>query len=105
MKKILAFAIMAISLSSNAFWGNNNWNNGYDNNYYNNNGIFGYNSYDFWDPRWYMEEMSDLFDEFDNDWSNNGYGNYPYNHQNMHNGSYMKTPYGPGRVPAKTVVK
>ncbi len=70
------------------------WNNtnGYNNNgYQDDNGMFGYNPYDYWDPRWYMEEMSNMVDEFDdefnnsnNGWNNNNYGGYnnPYNNFN-----------------------
>jgi hypothetical protein len=114
MKKLLAIALVASSLSANAFWNNNSmpWdnNNGYNNyGYQENNGMFGYNQYDYWDPRWYMEEMSNMVDDFDdnnNGWNNhnngyNGYGNNnswnngnngnnfngynPYNNQNQWN--------------------
>ena len=56
MKKMIVTALLALSLSSNAFWNNNNdwWNGGYG---WDDNGIFGYNSYDYWDPRWYFEEF------------------------------------------------
>ncbi|WXT99824.1 MAG: hypothetical protein Ctma_0528 [Catillopecten margaritatus gill symbiont] len=109
MKKILAIAILAFTMSANAFWNNNNmpWNgnnmpwengvsnyNGYgynqngQNGYQQDNGFFAYNPYDYWDPRWYAEEMSNMFDEFDNNgWNNNGnnyrrgYGYNPHNTQ------------------------
>jgi hypothetical protein len=53
------------------------WNNGnnYNNNgYQEDNGMFGYNPYDYWDPRWYMEEMSNMVDEFDDEFNNNNNG-------------------------------
>ena len=94
MKKLLAIALVAASLSANAFfnsndmpWNNNNYNN---NGYQEDNGMFGYNPYDYWDPRWYMEEMSNMVDEFDdeigdnnNGWNNNNFNGYnPYNSSN-----------------------
>jgi len=33
--------------------------------YQNDNGIFASNSYDFWDPRWYSTEFSNMVNEFD----------------------------------------
>ncbi|HIC40063.1 MAG TPA: hypothetical protein EYO74_01475 [Piscirickettsiaceae bacterium] len=86
MKKIFAVVLLAFALSANAFWNNNNspWggNNSYYGGGYNDNGMFGYNPYDFWDPRWYFEEMDNMMDEFDNNsWGNNygGSGYNPYN--------------------------
>lgn len=88
MKKIIAIFAMAAALGANAFWNNNGpwnnngWNNGYG--YNDDNGIFGYNPYEFWDPRWYMEEMSNMVDEFDDEFNNNnnGYYNNPWNYNN-----------------------
>ena len=85
MKKIIAIFAMTAALGANAFWNNNGpwnnngWNNGYG--YNDDNGIFGYNPYDFWDPRWYMEEMSNMVDEFDDEFGDNNYYGYnnPYN--------------------------
>ncbi|MDG2395314.1 hypothetical protein [Candidatus Thioglobus sp.] len=93
MKKLLAIALVAASLSANAFFNSNDmpWNNSYNNNgYQEDNGMFGYNPYDYWDPRWYMEEMSNMVDEFDdefnndkNGWNNNNFNGYnPYNNFN-----------------------
>ncbi|OIR25759.1 hypothetical protein [Bathymodiolus thermophilus thioautotrophic gill symbiont] len=102
MKKILAIALLAFTLNANAFWGNNSmpWNgNNYNNNYngYGNygyqqdNGIFSFNPYDYWDPRWYSEEMSNMMDEFSD--NNNGWGNNNrYNRYNNYNG-YGYNPY------------
>ena len=105
MKKLLTIVLFTVSLSVNAFWGNNNspWSGGYNN--YNNygyqqdNGIFGYNPYEFWEPSWYFEEMSNMFDEFDNDgWNNNnngygyGYGYNPYNSWNQGNNYRYNSP-------------
>ncbi|CAC9601581.1 hypothetical protein [uncultured Gammaproteobacteria bacterium] len=98
MKKLLAMILVVASLSANAFFNSNDmpWNNtnGYNNNgYQDDNGMFGYNPYDYWDPRWYMEEMSNMVDEFDdefnnsnNGWNNNNYGGYnPYNNYGGYN--------------------
>jgi hypothetical protein len=46
----------------------------------------------FWEPSWYFEEMSNMFDEFDNNgwgnnYNNNGYGYNPYNSWNRGNGN------------------
>ncbi|CAC9520355.1 hypothetical protein [uncultured Gammaproteobacteria bacterium] len=104
MKKLLTIVLFTVSLSVNAFWGNNNspWGGGYNN--YNNygyqqdNGIFGYNPYEFWEPSWYFEEMSNMFDEFDNNgWNNNnndgyGYGYNPYNSWNQGNNYRYNSP-------------
>ena len=111
MKKLFAIALLTLSLGSSAFfngnngpwggngWGNNGWNNGW-----NDNGIFGYNSYDYWDPRWYMEEMENMMDEFDdNGWGNNhGYGPYGQNGygNNYAPNGFMQTPWGPAPVQA-----
>jgi hypothetical protein len=45
--------------------------------------MFGYNPYDYWDPRWYMEEMSNMVDEFDDEFNNNNNG---WNNNNNFNG-------------------
>lgn len=111
MKKIIAIFAMAAALSANAFWNNNStpWNNSYNNGgYQTDNGMFGYNPYNYWDPRWYMEEMSNMVDEIDDEISNNGNNNgYAYN-------PYSNNPWGnntpwnrtapattPAAVPAK----
>ncbi len=105
MKKLFAIALLTLSLGSSAFfngnngpwggngWGNNGWNNGW-----NDNGIFGYNSYDYWDPRWYMEEMENMMDEFDdNGWNDNYYGSGPYGnpYNNFRSGPYNNFRNGP----------
>jgi hypothetical protein len=54
MKKIIAITSLVAATSASAFFGNNN------NGYQEDNGMFGYNPYDYWDPRWYMEEMSNM---------------------------------------------
>lgn len=125
MKKLLAIALVAASLSANAFFNSNDmpWNNGnnYNNNgYQEDNGMFGYNPYDYWDPRWYMEEMGNMVDEFDDEfnsngnnygygnngpWNNNSWGNNaPWNNNNnapWNNGPWNNNaPVGPA-VPAK----
>jgi len=94
MKKIIAIFAMVAALGANAFWNNNNstpWGNGYNNSgYQQDNGIFSYNPYDYWDPRWYMEEMSNMVDELDDEFNtnsnNSGYGYNPYS-----NGPWNRT--------------
>lgn len=116
---MLALILLTLTLSANAFWNNNSWNNmPWDNNnsnygYQNDNGIFGYNPYNFWNPRWYAEEINNIVDEFDdNNWGNNNYGYNPYNYRNPYNhrrgngngynfapNHYMNTPWGAGVTP------
>lgn len=69
MKKIL-MTIMAlmVSVSANAFFGANNDmefplsdDNKYD------NGMFAYNGYDFFDPRWFSTEFTNMVNEIDDD--------------------------------------
>ncbi|MBC8493338.1 MAG: hypothetical protein ISR70_02425 [Candidatus Thioglobus sp.] len=104
MKKMITIALLAVSLSSNAFWNNNNNYGGYNTGYYDDNGLFGYNPYDYWDPRWYFEEMENMFDEFDDNGWNNNYYNNPYNYGRNPNGygfapnEMMNTPWGPGVI-------
>jgi hypothetical protein len=125
MKKIIAIFAMTAALGANAFFNSNNtpWNSGYGNNYngyQSDNGMFGYNPYDYWDPRWYMEEMGNMVDEFDDEfnsngnnygygnngpWNNNSWGNNaPWNNNNntpWNNGPWNNNaPVGPA-VPAK----
>ncbi len=104
MKKIIAIVALAASLSSNAFF--NNWNNnGYNGYGYEDNGIFGYNPYDaFIDPRWYVEEMSNMMDDFGNFGGNNynnGYGYNPYYYGNP----YYNAPAANAYTAPKTVAK
>ncbi len=106
-KKILIALLLCIGLSfnTNAFWGNgfgnnwgngfgNNWGNGFGNGFGNNrgngfgngfgnnwgNGFGNWNPYYVLDPRYWIEEMENMFD---NDWDNwrrydySGYGGYP----------------------------
>ena len=113
MKKLFAVTLLvAASLSANAFWNNNNgpWNNNYNNynGYQDDNGMFGYNPYDYWDPRWYMEEMSNMVDEFDDEFSNdNYYGGYnnPYNNGpwNNNNGPWNNGPWNNTQAPVAPV--
>ncbi len=110
MKKLLAIiALIAVSLSANAFFNTNNmpWSNGYNyNGYQEDNGMFGYNPYDYWDPRWYMEEMSNMADEFDdnnNGWNNNHFNGYnPYNNPYGNSYNNFNNPYGNFNNPYNT---
>ncbi|ABL02262.1 hypothetical protein Rmag_0508 [Candidatus Ruthia magnifica str. Cm (Calyptogena magnifica)] len=115
MKKIFTIVLLTSTLSANAFWSSNNtpWGNGYNNynayGYQEDNGIFGYNPYDFWDPRWYAEEMGNMFDEFDNNgWNNNNYYGYGRNGYGRNGygfapNGYVNTPWGPGVAPEMTM--
>ena len=70
IRSMLALAMLTIATSSFAWWGGgNNWN-----------------PYDEWDPRYWMEEMEDVFDD-DDDYYYGPYG-YPY-------GGGYGGPYGP----------
>lgn len=113
MKKIITVAIfMAFTIgaatNASAFWGNNNnWEC---------MGPFGQipgcNPYDEWDPRYWMEEMEDMWDDDDN-YYGGGYGRYPYGGypygggygggyypQPYYGGGYMQQPYYPYAPPA-----
>ncbi len=89
MKKIIAvsvFSALILGVASSAsasWWGSNNSGECY--------GPYGKipscNEYDEWDPRYWMEEMEDMFDD-DDDYYRGGYGN-PYG------GGYGQ-PYGGG---------
>ena len=126
MKKMIAIAALAASLSANAFWNNNGYN-GY--NGYKDNGFFGYNPYSVFTPNWFSEEMENMFDEFDggnnyygprgnygpryygpnrygNNWmnpwnNNNGYGYNPYYYGNP----YYNAPAANAYTTPKTVAK
>ncbi|MBE8190060.1 MAG: hypothetical protein HAW58_04250 [Candidatus Thioglobus sp.] len=88
MKKILAIALLAFSLSAGAFWGNN-WGNNMPWGGQQDNGIFGFNPYDYWDPSWYSQEMDNMIDEFDDNNYGNNYGNrYGNNYGNNYGNRY-----------------
>ena len=73
--------LMSAAGASQAWWGNNGWGNGW-------------NPYDVWDPRYWMEEMEQAFD--DDDW----YGPYgPYGGGPYGYGPYGGGPYGYGPGP------
>lgn len=95
LRVALTTSLLLVSTGSFAWGGgNNNWgpfgNNGWGNNGRGNN----YNSYDEWDPRYWMEEMENTFDD-DNYYGGgpNGYGGPgPYGPPP---GYYGPNPYGP----------
>jgi predicted secreted hydrolase len=75
MKILLTTTIMAISLSSNAFFNNNaGWDS--SNGYKEDNGIIAYNPYEFFDPRWAFKEALNAMDEIDNQFNDD---NFVYN--------------------------
>ncbi|MCU7799512.1 MAG: hypothetical protein KZQ70_05040, partial [gamma proteobacterium symbiont of Lucinoma myriamae] len=79
MKKIIAVSvftafIMGVASNASAFWSSND-----DYECYGPYGkIPGCNSYDEWDPRYWMEEMEDMFDDDDDDYYRGGYGRGGY---------------------------
>lgn len=97
MKKIIALSVfsafvMGAASNVSAFWGSNNdWEcrGPYGD-------IPGCNPYDEWDPRYWMEEMEDAFDDDDNYYGGYGRGyGYPYGggYQQPYGGGYQQ-PYG-----------
>ena len=97
LKALLAAVLLSSASSSFAFWGNNN---GWGNNW---------NPYDEWDPRYWMEEMENAFDNNDygpgygygGPWGGGypGYGRGYGMHGMMPQGG--GAPYGYGRPPAQ----
>jgi len=67
MKKIITSVLTALFLttSANAFF-NTAWNDNTNGNY-DDNGIFAYNSFDYWDPRWYSTEFTNFVNELDDE--------------------------------------
>jgi hypothetical protein len=110
MKKIIAVSVFAVFMMGavsnvSAFWGNNNdWEC---------MGPFGQipgcNPYDEWDPRYWMEEMEDMWDDNDDYYGGGygrpygGYGGYPQPYggypQPYYGGGYMQQPYNPYAAP------
>ena len=71
MKNLITALTLLLTIgSANAFWNNNSWDNQDSN--YEDNGIFAYNKYDFWDPRWYSTEFTNMVNEIDDE-SNDQY--------------------------------
>jgi len=79
MKNLFAALTVLLTIGSasagfnNVSWDNTPWGN---NQYQNDNGIFAFNSYDFWDPRWYAQEFTNMVNEFDDEFDNNNNRNY-----------------------------
>lgn len=101
MKKLIAVSvftafIMGVASNASASW----W--GSDNDYecYGPYGkIPGCNPYDEWDPRYWMEEMDDAFNDDDDDYYR--YGGYGYGGGYPYRGGYAPQPYygGGGYAP------
>ena len=116
MKNIIAVSMFVLFLmgaasSASAFWGGDDdwkcWGPMGE--------VPGCNPYDEWDPRYWMEEMEDMFDDDDNygygggggpwnngPWSNNrGYAPYGggYNNYAPYGGGYAPAPYGYAPAP------
>jgi hypothetical protein len=80
---IAALTVLLTVTSASAFFNGNNswntpWNNNHSNGYQEDNGIFAYNSYDFWDPRWYSQEFTNFVTEMDDEFSNDDYSKRSY---------------------------
>lgn len=71
MKKIIAIAALVAATSASAgFFNNNNvtpWNTNVNSGYAEDNGIFAYNPYSFFEPRWYIKEAGNFMNEIDED--------------------------------------
>ena len=67
IRSMLTVFLLTIATSSSAWFGNNN-------NWGGNN----WNPYDEWDPRYWMEEMENEFDDDDDYYGGGPYGGYPY---------------------------
>jgi hypothetical protein len=96
MKRIIvslfAVALLTAAGTSMAWWND-------DDDYY--GGPWGgdWNPYDEWDPRYWMEEMEDIWDD-DDDWYRYvGYGYGPYGGYPPYGGGYYGAPYGGGYAP------
>ena len=58
MNKIIAIAVLVAATSASAgFFDNNSWEK--------DNGVFSYNPYSFFEPRWYIQEANNFMDEID----------------------------------------
>ena len=110
MKKLFSM-LFAVALMAYATTGSAWWN---DDDYYG-VGPWGHdwNPYDEWDPRYWMEEMEDIWDDDDDYYRYGGYGygpygggGYPYGggyapygggyYQQPYGGGYYQQPYGGG---------
>jgi len=91
MKKITLTVVLATTMgTASAGFFNNNDYNGYNQD----NGLFAYNPYSFFDPRWFIQEAENFVDEFDND-DNDRYG---YNGYNSSTHSFPVTSYNKNYV-------
>jgi len=87
MKKIIVIAAIIAASTASAGFGFFN-NNGY--NGYTDNGIFAFNGFSMFDPRWYTQEFTNMVNEFDSEFTNNnnnnyGYSSYSYKRKSTHN--------------------
>lgn len=63
-------ALVAATSASAGFFNNNNvtpWNTNVNSGYAEDNGIFAYNPYSFFEPRWYIKEAGNFMNEIDED--------------------------------------
>jgi hypothetical protein len=91
MKKLIVTVALATTMgtASAGFFNNNNYNG-----YNQDNGLFAYNPYSFFDPRWFMQEAENFVDEFDNDDGDR----YGYNGYNSSTHSFPVTSYNKNYV-------
>jgi len=61
MKTIILIAVAVVSMNANAFFGKSTSTYGYGNQ--EDNGIFAYNPYRYFDPRWGVREMENTMTE------------------------------------------
>jgi hypothetical protein len=102
MKKIITLVSTALLLtvsSANAFWHNNNaWGNpaNVQSQYVKANGIFDYNSNDYWDPRWFSTEFTNMVNEIDepgHDYNKDDNGIFAYNSHDMWDPRWYSTEF------------
>jgi hypothetical protein len=105
MKKLLALSVfsafvLGATTNASAWWDSNDWE------CYGPYGkIPNCNPYDEWDPRYWMEEMEDMFDDDDEDYYRygGGYGGMPYGGgygaPMPYGGAYQQPYYGGGYNP------
>ena len=90
MKKLIVTVALATTMGTASAGFFNSNNNGYNQD----NGVFAYNPYSFFDPRWFMQEAENFVDEFDDDDSDR----YGYNGYNSSTHSFPITSFNKNYV-------
>ena len=87
LRLFIAVSLLLAATSSFAWFGNDGWGDDW-------------NPYDEWDPRYWMEEMEDIWDDDDDYYRYGGYGpygpGYGYGGYGPYGPGYGYGPYGPG---------